>query len=246
MASGKKNYYRHSFFARNDIKMKLLREQLGVGFYFYYFSLLEQCGEDSADDLKEFYSLHSSTIRSLWGVNLKKCEHVASVMHAVGLLEFKKVESTFYFTIPNFAKYLGKYETKFPSKFAIKEKESKVNESKAKESGTAFKMDEVIESWNAVAISSGFQSCPLALGGPVLSACLAIKPILDANKLSWLEYFNLLACSEFLKTKTIGGPVTITWAIAEANFYKVITGNFSDKTKTDDDIKAEFNKLMGL
>lgn len=138
MANGKKNYFRHSFFARNDIKLLRLRDEVGVGFYFYFFSLLELCGEESSDELKEEYEFHHSTIRNLWGVNLKKSERVASVMNAVGLLEFEKREKSFVFKLPNFSKYLGKYtikkESNTPNK--RKEKEKKRKESKVKEKQT--------------------------------------------------------------------------------------------------------------
>lgn len=129
MANGRKNYFRHSFFARNDIKLLRLRDQIGVGFYFYYFSLLELCGEESADELKSEYVFHDSTIRSLWGVNLKKSERVASVMNAVGLLEFEKREKSFWFKIPNFSKYLGVYTNKIQSNTS---KERKGKERKVK------------------------------------------------------------------------------------------------------------------
>ena len=134
MASGKKNYFRHSFFARNDIKLRLLRDRIGVGFYFYFFTLLEQCGESSSEQLQENYTFHDSIIRNLWCVNLKKSERVANEMYAVGLLFFEKRQNTFYFEIPNLAKYLGRYETKNTPKFLSKEKESKVNKSKLNKS----------------------------------------------------------------------------------------------------------------
>lgn len=133
MASGKKNYFRHSFFARNDIKLLELRELVGVGFYFYYFSLLEQCGEQSESELKEKYVFHNSTIRKLWSVNLEKCRTISTHLNAVGLLEFKKLENSFEFTIPNLAKYLGRYESKFPSNSSNKIKENKIKENKIKQ-----------------------------------------------------------------------------------------------------------------
>lgn len=128
MASGKKNYFRHSFFARNDLKLKMLRDRVGVGFYFYYFSLLEQCGEASSDELKEEYVFHDSTIRNLWCINLKKSERVAIEMMSVGLLEFKKAKNTFQFKIPNLAKYMGKYDSKSISNAPNKIKENEIKE----------------------------------------------------------------------------------------------------------------------
>lgn len=132
MANGKKNYFRHSFFARNNIKLLKLRDEVGIGFYFYFFSLLELCGEQSADELQEFYEFHDSTIRSLWGVNLKKSERVACVMHSLGLLEFEKREKSFYFKVPNLSKFMGKYTNKKESKGPNKSKENKRKEKKNK------------------------------------------------------------------------------------------------------------------
>ena len=133
MSNGKKNYFRHSFFARNDIKLLMLRDAVGVGFYYYYFSLIELCGEQSADELKEEYEFHNSTIRSLWRINLKKSEHIASHMNAVGLLEFKKLEKSFWFRVPNLSKYLGKYSTKYESNIVSKGKEIKEKKKKVKD-----------------------------------------------------------------------------------------------------------------
>lgn len=147
MASGKKNYFRHSFFARNDIKLRTLRDKIGIGFYFYFFSLLEQCGESSCETLRENYEFHDSIIRSLWGVNLKKSERVANEMMSVGLLLFQKRENTFYFEIPNLSKYLGKYESKLQPNTSNKRKENKskvVVENNAHENQETFEISDKI------------------------------------------------------------------------------------------------------
>lgn len=146
MASGKKNYFRHSFFARNDMKLKLLRDRVGIGFYFYYFSLLEQCGEASSENLKDIYEFHNSTIRNLWSINLKKSERIAIEMMSVGLLEFKKLENSFLFTIPNFSKYMGRYESKLESNSPNKRKEKERKEKESKLNTEAEKNLPKIES----------------------------------------------------------------------------------------------------
>jgi len=132
MASGKKNYFRHSFFARNDMKLNLLRDEIGIGFYFYYFTLLERFGEECAENYTDEFEFHDSQIRSLWGVNLKKSERIACVMNAVGLLEFKKREKSFWFRAPKLAKYLGRYQSKFPPN-VVKEKKRKEKKVEVKE-----------------------------------------------------------------------------------------------------------------
>ena len=133
MASGRKNYFRHSFFARNDPKLLDFRDEVGIGFYFYYFSLLELCGEQSSENLKDFYEFHHSTIRRLWGTSMAKSEKVADKMRRVGLLEFQKREKTFIFTIPNFAKFMGKYTNKMQPNVPNKRKEKEIKEKKRKE-----------------------------------------------------------------------------------------------------------------
>lgn len=135
MASGKKNYFRHSFFAHNDIKMKRFRDEVGIGFYFYYFSLLECLGTECEYESKDQFEVHFSTFRSLWGGNLKKINNILNKMNAVGLIFCENADNSFIISIPNFPKYLGKYTNKIDSNYPNKrkEKESKVKESKVKE-----------------------------------------------------------------------------------------------------------------
>jgi hypothetical protein len=111
MASGRKSYFRHSFNARNDTKLRLFRDHVGVGFYFYYFTLLELCAENIGDEKEAHFEFHESVIRQLWCMNLRKCESTSVHLNATGLVLFKKVGKTFHFTIPNLLKYLGRYET---------------------------------------------------------------------------------------------------------------------------------------
>lgn len=232
MASGKKNYFRHSFFTRNDIKMLMLRDRVGVGFYFYFFSLLELCGEESSDQLKHQYTFHDSTIRSLWCVNLKKSERIAYEMDAVGLLEFKKGEKNFQFTIPNFAKYLGKYTTKNTSNSSNKrkEKESKRKESKVNSEST-FTPDELIQLWNTMLTPYGFDHCRGIGTGKFLSDFLEARQWLKTSE-SWGELFDAVIQSEYLKGENINGwKASLTWLVDYDNALKVLNGNYANKEK---------------
>ena len=131
MARGKKNYFRHSFFARDDIKLRLLRDRIGVGFYFYYFSLLELCGTEAAEGIPDEFVFHQSVLNSLWGCKTKKTVHVAEQIAAVGLLFFSYEGKKLSFRIPNFSKYLGRYESKCTLNVPNKRKEKKIKEKKS-------------------------------------------------------------------------------------------------------------------
>lgn len=132
MASGKKNYFRHSFFAHNDIKLKRFRDEIGIGFYFYYFSLLECLGTECEYESRDTFEIHFSTLRSLWGGNLKKINNILSKMNAVGLIFCENGDNSFVISIPNFPKYLGKYANKKESNYPNKRKENKIKEKESK------------------------------------------------------------------------------------------------------------------
>lgn len=105
----------------------------------------------------------------------------------------------------------------------------------------ASSLDAVLNDWNEAAIASKLKPCPMAVGGNVLAAVARIKPMLEANNMTWRDYFSILARSDFLKTKK-GGPVTILWALNEDNFSKAITGAFDN---TEDPL-ATFFKESGI
>lgn len=141
MNKGQTNYFRHSFFARNDIKLLRLKDEVGIGFYFFYFSLLELCGENYSDQTGDEFVFHDSTIRSLWRVNLKKSERIAIKMSAIGLLEFEKRSKTFWFRVPNLPKYLGKYTKKDAKNSPNKERNKEINKEINKEKEKEIKND---------------------------------------------------------------------------------------------------------
>jgi len=197
MASGKKNYFRHSFFARNDIKLRFLKDEVGVGFYFYYFTLLELCGEFSAENLQSQYVFHNSIIRQLWGVNLKKCRTISEKMNAVGLLEFKKGESTFTFVIPNYSKYLGRYSTKLDSNTSNKRKEKKRKEKKSKviekDEVKTSEMDNISEIIRHLNSSTGKNYSPKTRG-----SVSKLNTLLKAYKIDQIKKVITFKCTEWL------------------------------------------------
>lgn len=165
MSSGKKTYFRHSFGARNNTKLLLLRDEVGVGFYFFYFSLLEICGEVASVGFDPRFEFHDSTIRKLWGVNLKKCRTISEKMDAVGLLEFKKGEKTFQFTIPNYLKYLGRYTNKKDPKNSNKIKKEKLKGKKVKATNISpFDFDAVYKIYpRKSGKTKGLEKCSISI-----------------------------------------------------------------------------------
>lgn len=126
MASGKKNYFRHSFNARNDeFVIELINEFKEKG-YFMWFSLIEICAEMVADGHNQPLKLHRSRLirelrcnESTLKVFLRYCEGRSKVLHTY-------LEPTFNLEIPNLVKYVGKYSENAPNK--RKEKEIKEKE----------------------------------------------------------------------------------------------------------------------
>lgn len=236
MASGKKNYFRHSFNAHNDIKLRVLRDEIGVGFYFYYFSLLELCGNEAADEKRDSFIFHDSIIRSLWGVNLKKSERVARVMDAVGLLLFKKGDKTFQFTIPNLSKYMGKYTTKLPSNTPNKRKGKEIKEKERKENtGNDFTLsfDSVSQMFHDICVGQG-DIKPASFSGSKLTIdnflILSGFPYFQTKE-NWVDYFNKVKDSNFLKGKNERGfTATLPWLVKPEIAEKVLAGQYDNKT----------------
>jgi len=230
----------------------MLRDRVGIGYYHFYFTLLELCGEESSDQLKEEYVFHDSTIRNLWGVNLKKSERVANEMHSVGLLQFKKGEKNFQFTIPNFAKYLGRYSSKIDSNTPNKrkEKERKEKESKEKEIKEKKKKESIIHQKNKyeatpdniiIIFNDSVERHSFALSKAnilnksrisAINSCLEGFPQMR-KMVDWKNYFDEVHKSDFLTGKSSDWRTNFDWLINKANLLKVVEGNYKNNKKTE-------------
>lgn len=133
MANGKKNYFRHSFFAGSDDKIVNLISEHGKQAYFHYFRLLELCGQQCAETIPEKFIFHRRTLCAELLVTNSKLGHHLSGMQSSLLLHYfmdaRKVEVL----VPNLSKYLGKYENKNSSNVANKTKEKEIKEKETKE-----------------------------------------------------------------------------------------------------------------
>lgn len=146
----KSNYFRHSFSAHQDAKIRRLIEKCGAKGYAIYFVLLEvycaKLRDDDAENLQQEIDL------KLIGSYLKvrsdfvhSCIVVLSELQLIGHLTFNydqttnKLRSTMIkLSIPNSLKYYGKYkivsDENCPNK--RKEKETKIKESKRNKNKT--------------------------------------------------------------------------------------------------------------
>ncbi len=147
MASGKKNYFRHSAAARRDIKIVNLIAKYGKQAYFHYFILVEMCAEKALDDElngdEEFVFHKRIVCNELIVTPQKLALHLAPINefrlgHAVVSIDEVKIK------FPNLPKYLGRYGTKFDSNSTNKRKENKIKENKINEpeNGEDFLLDE--------------------------------------------------------------------------------------------------------
>ena len=133
MASGKKNYFRHSFFARNDDFVILLIDTMGYQGYFLWFGLLEICGEIAADNYPETFKIANSRLLRSLRCRQQKLDWFLTLARQESKLYWERIENNHFIQIHNFPKYLGKYENLNESNAPNKRKEKEIKEKKRKE-----------------------------------------------------------------------------------------------------------------
>jgi hypothetical protein len=133
MASGRKNYFRHSFFARNDDFIILLIDEMGYQGYFLWFALLEVCGEIAADSYPEIFKIHNSRLLRSLRCRQEKLDSFLTLARQEFKLSWERVENNHFIQIHNFPKYLGKYGILEETNCSNKRKENKIKEKERKE-----------------------------------------------------------------------------------------------------------------
>lgn len=131
MASGKKNYFRHSFNAFEDEKIQMAIDKLGYEGYAYYFILIELLAKQCEAEYKNPIRIHQQSLRIVWRKQSQSCKKVITKLQESGLFVATFKESFIEFDIPNLSKYLGKYSIKNPPNTPNKKKRK---EKKRKES----------------------------------------------------------------------------------------------------------------
>ncbi len=123
MASGKKNYFRHSFHARKHSDIAGLIEDHGKEAYFHFFALVELCAEQASDSFPEdsrFTFRRSTVCRELLVTNSRLSRHLLVTVPSL-VDDIVVTENSVEILFPKLAKYMGKYETKSTSKTPNKE-----------------------------------------------------------------------------------------------------------------------------
>ncbi len=134
MASGKKNYFRHSFHARKHPEIAGMIEDHGKEAYFHFFALVEVCAEKASDKFPEdskFLFRRSTLCRELLVTNSRLSRHLLAMTPSPVddiVVTEKEVEILF----PKLRKYIGKYESKLLLNAPNKRKEKEIKEKEIK------------------------------------------------------------------------------------------------------------------
>jgi hypothetical protein len=161
MASGRKNYFRHSYTAHQHPAIAGLVDDHGKESYFHFFVLVELCAEQASDSFPDggkFVFRRSTLCHHLLVTNSRLVRHLLAMCPSLVddiVVTEKEIEILF----PKLSKYMGKYETKIdsntPNKRKEKEKKVKENKENKKEQKkdfesplkTLFEPDHEIQTW---------------------------------------------------------------------------------------------------
>jgi hypothetical protein len=134
VASGKKNYFRHSFQARKHPDIVRMIEEHGKDAYFNFFALVEVCAEKASDKFPEdakFVFRRSTLCHELLVTNSRLSRHLLAMTPSL-VDEAVVTEKEVVLLFPKLRKYVGKYEVKLDSNSPNKRKEKERKEKEIK------------------------------------------------------------------------------------------------------------------
>lgn len=185
MASGKKNYFRHSFFAFEDEKIQKAIDKLGFEGYAYYFIILELLARKCEHEIKNPIRIHQQTLRTVLRKQSKSCNKVITKLQESGLFVATFEENFVEFDVPNLAKYLGKYTNKKSPNSPNKRKEKEIKEKKSKVNKTITEKHE---------INAEFKK-----SGPLTDEAIYIlERVKPEHQKTWVEKYDPVYISEVL------------------------------------------------
>jgi len=245
MASGKKNYFRHSFNAFDDEKIQKAIELLGYQGYAYYFILLEHLAKKCEDEVINPITIHKQSLRILWRKQSKSCNKVLEKLQQSGLFVVTFRESFIEFDMPNLSKYLGRYQNKINPNTR---KESKVKERKEKKSklssdvreknfseNTEINFTQTVADWQECFTDTSVNNiCNLNQERKfeIKKSMKEFAPMRDFG--AWRSYFERIKESDFLMGGgSSGWIVNFDWAIKSQNINKIVEGQYKNNGKLD-------------
>lgn len=110
MATGKRNYFRHSFSAHRDDKIMEAVDKYGKQAYFHYFVLLELCGEIAEHGEQTEFVFHPRILCNNLLVKKNKLRMHLEYLHNILLIFLEYSDDKVKITVPNLPKYLGSYK----------------------------------------------------------------------------------------------------------------------------------------
>lgn len=134
MASGRKDYFRHSVHAHNDEKIVGLIDEGGFRAYGIFWMILELCGlEYVQSGQRNNYIFRKSYLARKSGIRWRYLEPTLRLLEAYRLGNFKVTDEvgrrsdsgTVEVSIPNFSKYIGSYPQEHPKNSPNKIKRNK-------------------------------------------------------------------------------------------------------------------------
>jgi hypothetical protein len=237
----KSNYFRHSFTAHQDIKIRKLIDRIGPKGYAVYFMLLEiYCMKLRDDDTGQIeQEIDLKLLASLLKVRsdfVRSCIEVLSELNLLIKLCSNSNSTMIKVSIPNSLKYFGSYQKVRDENIPNKRKEKEI-----KEKEIIIKKltpDEIIDLWN-FKHGAKFGRCPGVGGGKHRDNILEAIQFLPTLE-SWDELFTKATSSDFLSgNNSSDWTVNFLWLIDYDNALKVLSDNYDDQ-KIVRAIQAEF------
>lgn len=257
MASGKKNYFRHSFFARNDDFIITLIDKLGYQGYFLWFSLLEVCGEIAADNYPETFKIHNSRLLRSLRCRQDKLDSFLTLARLESKLSHTRVENNHFIQIPNLKKYLGKYNNLDESNSPNKRKENKRKEKEIEntvDSDLKLLMtpDEIVNLWNQTMPSDIFPSAKSLYSSKNMKLVIECDSLLRKLNLNWLDIFQRIRSSTKLNGADTGFVYIpdVSFCIKPENIEALVNGKYdtpsNEHLKELEKREAEKRAFLGL
>jgi len=132
MTKGTKNYFRHHFHAREDVKMQEYLLKVGPAGYLYYFTLCEimaqQCTQEGGDPRTFKARVHPRNLASLWFTQRNKLGKILDYSGNILGIVWEHTDKEVIYHIPNLWKYLGSYSSLNDKLNEIKQNKIKLNE----------------------------------------------------------------------------------------------------------------------